>query len=108
VIIVLHFFVVRLQLGLLAINQCFDESLRKCFHDGGHIETIKHIFESVSHLIAGSVYQQATDWTVINQGSIPGRERNFSPLHCVHSDSEAHSVFCLMGTGGSIPGSTVT
>jgi hypothetical protein len=64
--------------------------------------------ESVSHLIAGSVYQQATDWTVINQGSISDKERHFSPLHNIHTVSEAHPDSCLIDTGSSVRGSTVT
>jgi hypothetical protein len=56
------------------------------------------IIESVS---------MATSYGLTAQGSIPGRARDFSPLHCVQTGSEAHPASYPMGTGDFSPGGTV-
>jgi hypothetical protein len=45
----------------------------------------------------------ATGYGMDGQGSIPGRDRDFSLLHGVKTGSGVHPVSYAMGTGGCFP-----
>jgi hypothetical protein len=55
------------------------------------------ILNPVLHHIAEPAYQQTTNWTVINQGSIPGKKINLSPLHADHTETNPASFILYPG-----------
>jgi hypothetical protein len=44
-----------------------------------------------------------SDYRLDNQGSIPGKRKDFSSSLCVHTGAEAHPASCTMDTGGPFP-----